>query len=56
MRKIAALLAIVALTSCGNGTSTTEVESCDSTVCTDSTSVCVDSTAVLVDSVEVETK
>lgn len=56
MKKIAALLAIVALASCGSETSTTEVKSCDSTVCTDSTSVCADSTAVLVDTVEVETK
>ena len=49
MKKIAALLAIVALASCGSETSTTEVKSCDSTVCADSTSV-------LVDTVEVEIK
>ena len=56
MRKIAALLAIVALASCGNGTST-EVKSTDSTtVSTDSTSVCSDSTAVSVDTAKVETK
>ena len=56
MRKIAALLAIVALASCGNGTSTTEVKSCDSTVCADSTSVCADTSAVVVDTAKVETK
>ena len=55
MKQIVALFAIVALASCGNGTST-EVKSCDSTtVCADSTMV-VDTTAVLVDSAKVETK
>jgi hypothetical protein len=56
MKQIVALFAIVALASCGNGTSTTEVKTCDSTaVCADST-MSVDSTAVVVDSVKVETK
>jgi hypothetical protein len=56
MKKIVALFAIVALASCGNGTST-EVESTDSTVTVDSTMV-VDSTATVVDSTAtvVETK
>ena len=56
MKQIVALLAIVALASCGNGTSTTEVKSCDSTVCADSTSVCADTSAVAVDTAKVETK
>ena len=57
MKQIVALFAIVALASCGNGTSTTEVKSCDSTaVCADSTSVCADTSAVAVDTAKVETK
>ena len=55
MKKIVALFAIVALASCGNGTST-EVKSTDSTeVAVDSTMV-VDSTTTVVDTAEVETK
>jgi hypothetical protein len=54
MRKIVALLAIVALASCGSSTSTCENgNSCDSTSC-DSTLVVSDSTNVIVDSVEVK--
>jgi len=58
MKQIVALFAIVALASCGNGTST-EVKSCDSTaVCTDSTAAeylgVVDTTSV--DTTKVETK
>jgi hypothetical protein len=49
MRKIVALLAIVALASCGSSTSTCENgNSCDSTL------VVSDSTNVIVDSVEVK--
>jgi hypothetical protein len=56
MKQIVALFAIVALASCGNGTST-EVKSTDSTaVAVDSTAVAVDSAAVTVDSAKVETK
>lgn len=56
MKQIVALFAIVALASCGNGTSTTEVKSCDSTaVCADSTMVS-DSTTTVVDTTKVETK
>jgi hypothetical protein len=56
MKQIVALFAIVALASCGNGTSSTEVKSCDSTaVCADST-MKADSTAVTVDTAKVETK
>jgi len=54
MKKIVTLFTIVtlivALASCGGGTTTTEIKSCDST------SVCTDSTAVVVDSTKVETK
>jgi hypothetical protein len=54
MRKIVALLAIVALASCGSSTSSKcEKGTCDSTSC-DSTLVVSDSTKVLVDSVEVK--
>lgn len=54
MRKIVALLTIVALASCGSSTSTCEKgTSCDSTSC-DSTLVVSDSTKVVVDSVEVK--
>jgi hypothetical protein len=60
MKQIVALFAIVALASCGNGTST-EVKSTDSTaVYTDSTAAeylgVVDTTAVTVDTAKVETK
>lgn len=56
MKQIVALFAIVALASCGNGASTTEVKSCDSTaVCADSTIV-ADSTTTVVDTTKVETK
>ena len=56
MKQIVALFAIVALASCGNGASTTEVKTCDSTSgCADST-MSVDTTGVLVDSAKVETK
>ena len=48
MKKIVALFAIVALASCGTGTSTE--------VSTDSTAVVVDSTNVSVDSVQVPTE
>lgn len=51
MKKIVALLTIVALTSCGSGTSS-EVKN-DST-CTSCDSTKVDSTAVKVDSVTVK--
>jgi hypothetical protein len=54
MKQIVALFAIVALASCGNGTST-EVKSTDSTVVAVD-SVAVDSVAVTVDSAKVETK
>ena len=55
MKQIVALFAIVALASCGNGTST-EVKTTDSTaVCADST-MKVDSTATTVDTAKVETK
>jgi ABC-type Zn uptake system ZnuABC Zn-binding protein ZnuA len=55
MKQIVALFAILALASCGNGTST-EVKSSDSTtVCTDST-MTSDSTAVTVDTAKVENK
>jgi hypothetical protein len=47
MKQIVALLAIVALASCGNGTST-------ETTSTDSSAVAVDSTSVTVDSAKVE--
>jgi len=62
MKQIVALFAIVALASCGNGTST-EVKSTDSTVVavdstmvTDSAKVVVDSTKVVVDTAKVGTK
>ena len=52
MKQIVALFAIVALASCGSGTST-EVKSTDSTaVAVDSTMV-VDTTVVTVDTVEI---
>ena len=55
MKQIVTLFAIVALASCGNGT-TTEVKSCDSTaVCADST-VKADSTVTTVDTAKAETK
>jgi hypothetical protein len=52
MKKIVALFAIVALTACGNGTST-EVKSDSTAVAVDS--VKVDSTVVTVDSAKAET-
>jgi hypothetical protein len=55
MKQIVALFAIVALASCGNGTST-EVKSTDSTVVAVDSSASVDSAAVTVDSAKVETK
>lgn len=55
MKKIVALFAIVALASCGNGTST-EVKSTDSTVVSVDSTMIVDSTATLVDTTKVETK
>ena len=55
MKKIVALFAIVALASCGNGTST-EVKSTDSTVVTVDSTMVVDSTATVVDTTNVETK
>ena len=55
MKQIVALFAIVALASCGNGTST-EVKSTDSTaVVVDSTMV-TDSAKVVVDTAKVGTK
>jgi len=51
MKKIVALFAIVALVSCGNGTST-QVKSDSSTVVVDSTKT--DSTVVKVDSAKAE--
>lgn len=51
MKKIVALLAIVGLTACGNGTST-EVKSDSTAVAVDS--VKVDSTVVAVDSAKAE--
>jgi hypothetical protein len=55
MKQIVALFAIVALASCGNGTST-EVKSKDSTVVAVDSTMSVDTTGVLVDSAKVETK
>jgi hypothetical protein len=55
MKKIVALFAIVALASCGNGTST-EVKSTDSTVVAVDSTMIVDSTATVVDTTKVETK
>jgi|LakMenEpi03Aug12_release.lakeMendotaPanAssembly.Ray.scaffolds.fasta_scaffold232273_2 hypothetical protein len=55
MKKIVALFAIVALASCGNGTST-EVKSTDSTVVAVDSTMVVDSTATVVDTTNVETK
>jgi hypothetical protein len=55
MKKIVALFAIVALASCGNGTST-EVKSTDSTVVTVDSTMVVDSTTTVVDTTNVETK
>jgi hypothetical protein len=55
MKQIVVLFAIVALASCGNGTST-EVKSTDSTVVAVDSSASVDSAAVTVDSAKVETK
>ena len=55
MKKIVALFAIVALASCGNGTST-EVKSTDSTVVAVDSTMIVDSTATVVDTAKVETK
>jgi len=52
MKKILAILSIVALVSCGTGTST-EVSTDSTAVATDSTKV--DSTVVSVDSVNAET-
>jgi hypothetical protein len=56
MKQIVALFAIVALSSCGNGTSTTEVISTDSTVVAVDSTMVVDSTTTVVDTAEVETK
>ena len=62
MKQIVALFTIVALASCGNGTST-EVKTTastavavDSTMVTDSAKVVVDSTKVVVDTAKVGTK
>jgi hypothetical protein len=55
MKQIVALFAIVALASCGNGTST-EVKSTDSTVVAVDSSASFDTAAVTVDSAKVETK
>ena len=55
MKQIVALFAIVALASCGNGTST-EVKSTDSTVVSVDSTMVVDSTATVVDTTNVETK
>lgn len=56
MKKIVALFAIVALTSCGNGTSS-EVKSCESTsVCSDSTAKIDSVVSVVSDSTELVTK
>jgi hypothetical protein len=55
MKQIVALFAIVALASCGNGTST-EVKSTDSTVVAVDSTMVVDSTASVVDTTKVETK
>jgi hypothetical protein len=55
MKQIVALFAIVALASCGNGTST-EVKSTDSTVVAVDSTMVVDSTATVVDTTNVETK
>jgi hypothetical protein len=55
MKQIVALFAIVALASCGNGTST-EVKSTDSTVVAVDSTMAVDTTAVAVDTAKVETK
>lgn len=46
MRKVVALLTIVLLASCGNGTKSCDSKSCDSTVC--------DSTACVIDSCQVD--
>jgi hypothetical protein len=56
MKQIVALFAIVALASCENGTSTTEVKSTDSTVVAVDSTMVVDSTATVVDTAKVETK
>ena len=53
MKQIVALLAIVALSSCGNGTSTETTSTDSSAVAVDST-MAVDSTSVTVDSAKVE--
>jgi uncharacterized lipoprotein YajG len=53
MKQIVALLAIVALASCGNGTSTETTLTDSSAVAVDST-MAVDSTSVSVDSAKVE--
>jgi uncharacterized lipoprotein YajG len=55
MKQIVTLFAIVALASCGNGTST-EAESTDSTVVSVDSTMVVDSTATVVDTTNVETK
>ena len=52
MKKILALLSIVALTACGGEGTSTEVKTDSSAVVVDSTKV--DSTAVVVDSVKAE--
>lgn len=59
MKKIVALFAIAAITSCGSGTESTPTTTdstkvcADSTVCKDSTKCCTDSTKV-VDSTKAE--
>jgi hypothetical protein len=55
MKQIVALFAIVALASCGNGTST-EVKSTDSTAVAVDSTMAVDTTSVAVDTAKVETK
>ena len=55
MKQIVALFAIVALASCGNGTST-EVKSTDSTAVAVDSTMAVDTTATAVDTSKVETK
>ena len=53
MKQIVALLPIVALASCGNGTSTETTSTDSAAVAVDST-MAVDSTSVTVDSAKVE--
>ena len=55
MKKVLALLSIVALTSCGNGSTSTEVTTDSTATVVDSTLVAADSTAApVVDTVKAE--